>query len=228
MDNNLFIAIAGNIAAGKTTLACALGKKLNMEVYEESVKDNPYLKPYYESLERFEKNQSPKNLAEVQKLSYNLQRFFLLKKVLNHDEIIIMGKNVIQDRTVYEDNLFATNACESGLMLKENFWDYELIYKSLVRYLKSPDLLVYLKATVPVLKERILKRGRKSELRLADEDNEYLDKLNVRYNGWFEKYDLGPKMMLNSDEINLVDNQEHLEAIVDNIMKIESVKKLLV
>lgn len=194
------IAVAGNIGAGKTTLTTMLAKHYKWTPHFEDVEHNPYLVDFYEDMHRW---------------SFNLQIYFLNSRIsqLNH---IRNGKDtVIQDRTVYEDAyIFAPNLYEMGLMTNRDFENYFSFFKTLKALTSPPDLLIYLKASVPALVDRIQKRGRDYEenIRL-----DYLKRLNGFYEKWIEKYEDGPLLTIEVDENNFAENEEDFAKIIERI-----------
>ncbi len=168
----MHIAIAGNIGSGKTTLTGLLSKHYGWEAHYEDVDTNPYLNNFYEDMKRW---------------SFNLQVYFLNSRFRQVVEIRKREKTVIQDRTIYEDAyIFAPNLHEMGLMESRDYNNYSSLFELMVSFIQSPDLLIYLKASVPTLVNQIQKRGRDYEnsIRL-----DYLKKLNERYENWINGYD---------------------------------------
>ncbi len=196
----MHIAIAGNIGSGKTTLAGLLSKHYNWDAHYEDVDDNPYLHDFYE---------------EMQRWSFNLQVYFLnsrLNQILN---IRKSGKTVIQDRTIYEDAyIFAPNLHSMGLMSTRDFENYFTLFNLMTSLIQPPDLLIYLRATVPTLVNQIQKRGRDYEnsIRL-----DYLKRLNERYEAWISSYNLGNILIIDVDNLNFTETKEDLRSIIDKI-----------
>lgn len=194
------IAIAGNIGAGKTTLATLLANHFKWEVHYEAVDNNPYLEDFYEDMLRW---------------SFNLQVFFLNNRFQQVIRIREGDKTVIQDRTIYEDaKIFAPNLHDMGLMSTRDFENYSTLFEIMTKQIAPPDLLIYLKASVPVLVNQIQKRGRVIEesLRL-----DYLTQLNGCYEKWIETYTEGPLLVVNVDEIDFTENREDLGKIINSI-----------
>jgi len=194
------VAIAGNIGAGKTTLAELLGKQFKWEVQYEDVENNPYLFDFYQDMPRW---------------SFNLQVFFLnsrFQQILK----IQKGKNaVIQDRTIYEDaKIFAPNLHAMGLMSSRDFENYTNLFNSISSMLAPPDLLIYLKATIPTLVSQIQKRGRDYEdnLRL-----DYLRRLNEFYEEWISGYKEGKLLVINVDKNKFAENAEDLGEVINKV-----------
>lgn len=196
----MHIAIAGNIGSGKTTLAGLLSKHYNWEAHYEDVDDNPYLNDFYEDMQRW---------------SFNLQVYFLnsrLNQILN---IRKSGKTVIQDRTIYEDAyIFAPNLHSMGLMSTRDFENYFTLFNLMTSLIQPPDLLIYLRATVPTLVNQIQQRGRDYEnsIRL-----DYLKRLNERYEAWIGTYNLGNLLIIDVDNLNFTEVKEDLSNIISKI-----------
>lgn len=194
------IAVAGNIGAGKTTLTEMLSKHYKWIPQFEDVDRNPYLNDFYEDMPRW---------------SFNLQVYFLNNRLNNLIDIQNGTSTVIQDRTIYEDaHIFAPNLHEMGLMSKRDFENYFLFFQTLKRMIQPPDLLIYLKASVPTLVAQIQKRGREYEenIRL-----DYLRRLNDYYNKWTENYKEGPILVIDVDKNKFPENDEHLGEIINRI-----------
>ncbi len=191
------IAIAGNIGAGKTTLTKILAKHFNWSPHFEDVENNPYLNDFYNDMHRW---------------SFNLQIFFLNNRLKQLVDIQKGDQVVIQDRTIYEDAyIFAPNLHEMGLMTKRDFENYKNFFETLKSMVNPPDLLIYLKASVPTLVGQIQKRGREYEenIRL-----DYLKRLNEYYNNWLDKYEDGRMIVIDIDKINYADNKEDLAKVI--------------
>ncbi len=194
------IAVAGNIGAGKTTLTEQLSKHYRWIPQFEDVDHNPYLMDFYEDMPRW---------------SFNLQIYFLNSRLNQLLEIQNGTETVIQDRTIYEDaNIFAPNLHDMGLMSKRDFDNYYMFFQTLQTMVQPPDLLIYLKASVPALVDQIQKRGREYEenIRL-----DYLKKLNELYNKWIAGYKEGPVLIVDIDKNNFAENEEHLGEIITKI-----------
>lgn len=194
------IAIAGNIGAGKTTLTTILAKHFNWSPHFEDVENNPYLNDFYNDMHRW---------------SFNLQIFFLNNRLRQIVEIQRGEQVVIQDRTIYEDAyIFAPNLYEMGLMSKRDFDNYRNFFETLKGMISPPDLLIYLKASVPTLVGQIQKRGREYEenIRL-----DYLKRLNEYYNNWLDKYEDGKMIVIDIDKINYAENKEDLARVISII-----------
>lgn len=194
------IAIAGNIGAGKTTLTELLSKHYKWIPQFEDVDHNPYLTDFYEDMSRW---------------SFELQVYFLNSRLKQLLEIQNGTETVIQDRTIYEDaNIFAPNLHDMSLMSTRDFNNYYNFFETLQRMVKPPDLLIYLKASVPALVAQIQKRGREYEdnIRL-----DYLKKLNQLYDKWIEGYKEGPLLVIDVDHVNFAESEEHLGEIINKI-----------
>ena len=193
------IAIAGNIGAGKTTLTKLLAKNFNWSPQLEEVDNNPYLNDFYDDMPRW---------------SFNLQIFFLNSRYQQLIEIQNQDKPIIQDRTIYEDaEILAPNLHSMGLMSTRDFNNYKSLYTSIVSQVQAPDLMIYMKASIPTLVDNIQKRGREYEdsIRL-----DYLKKLNEFYNSWITKYE-GKLLIIDCDKLNFVDNKDDLATIYNKI-----------
>jgi deoxyadenosine/deoxycytidine kinase len=193
----MHIAVAGNIGSGKTTLTSLLAKQFNWEAQYEDVDDNPYLNDFYEDMQRW---------------SFNLQIYFLRHRFQQVIDIQKSGRNVIQDRTIYEDaQIFAPNLHAMGLMTTRDFNNYINLFEMMSSFLQGPDLLIYLRASVPTLVNQIQKRGREYEnsIRL-----DYLKRLNERYETWISGYDKGKLLIVDVDNLNIPENPEDLGKVV--------------
>ena len=196
----MHIAIAGNIGAGKTTLTELLSKHFGWEPHYEDVESNPYLNSFYEDMQRW---------------SFNLQVYFLASRFRQIVNIRASGKNVIQDRTIYEDaEIFAPNLHAMGLMSTRDFNNYKSLFDLMISLVQPPDLLIYLKASIPTLVHQIQKRGREYEnsIRL-----DYLRQLGDRYEAWIKGYKLGKLLIINVDDLDFASNKEDLSFVIDKI-----------
>ncbi|MCK9254383.1 MAG: deoxynucleoside kinase [Bacteroidales bacterium] len=196
----MHIAVAGNIGAGKTTLTKLLAKNYGWTPHFEDVDDNPYLNDFYEDMQRW---------------SFNLQVYFLNSRFNQILEIRKAGKTIIQDRTIYEDAyIFAPNLHSMGLMTTRDFDNYFSLFTLMATLVEAPDLLIYLRASVPKLVQNIQQRGRKYEntIRL-----DYLKRLNERYEGWVANYNGGKLLIVDVDNLDFAQNPEDLREIIDKI-----------
>lgn len=191
-----YIAVAGNIGAGKSSLTTLLGKNFGWETYYESVEDNPYLSDFYEDMRRW---------------SFNLQIYFLSSRFKHQKILMNMENSLIQDRTIYEDvEIFAKNLHEMGLMSDRDYQNYCSLFDEMASYLKAPDLLIYLRADVPTLVKQIQQRGREYENTIRIE---YLERLNRLYEDWIDSYE-NEKLVIDTDDIDFVNNPEDLGKIL--------------
>ena len=196
----MHIAIAGNIGSGKTTLTELLAKQYGWEAHYEDVDENPYLNDFYDDMKRW---------------SFNLQIYFLKSRFNQIMEIRKAGKNVIQDRTIYEDAMiFAPNLFDMELMSQRDFKNYNNLFELMGSMVQAPDLLIYLRSSVPTLVNNIQKRGRGYEetIRL-----DYLKNLNTRYESWIKNYNRGKLLIIDADNLDFLDNPEDLNGIVDKV-----------
>ncbi len=196
----MHVAIAGNIGSGKTTLTRLLAKHYKWQAHYEEVDDNPYLDDFYNQMERW---------------SFNLQIYFLNSRFRQILDIREKGKSVIQDRTIYEDaNIFAPNLHAMGLMTNRDFENYRSLFNLMESVTKGPDLLIYLRSSIPNLVNQIHKRGREYENSISID---YLSRLNERYEAWIHGYDKGNLIIFDVDNINFVDDPEHLGQVINKI-----------
>jgi len=196
----MHIAIAGNIGAGKTSLTELLAKHYNWEPHYEDVIDNPYLDDFYNHMERW---------------SFNLQVYFLksrFEQLLSFKE---NNKTVIQDRTIYEDaHIFAPNLNAMGLMNQRDFNNYKGIFELMESLIQGPDLLIYLRSSIPNLVNKIHKRGREYESSISID---YLSRLNERYEAWISSYDPSKLIIIDVDSLDFVDNKKDLSKVINII-----------
>ncbi|SDS11466.1 deoxynucleoside kinase [Gramella sp. MAR_2010_147] len=196
----MHVAIAGNIGAGKTTLTRLLAKHYKWEPQFEDVLENPYLEDFYNKMERW---------------SFNLQIYFLNSRFRQILQIRESGKKIIQDRTIYEDAyIFAPNLHAMGLMTNRDFENYKSLFDLMESVVQGPDLLIYLRSSIPNLVAQIHSRGRDYENSISID---YLSRLNERYEAWVHNYDKGNLLIIDVDNINFVDNPEDLGDIINRI-----------
>jgi deoxyadenosine/deoxycytidine kinase len=196
----MHIAIVGNIGAGKTTLTEMLARNYGWEPLFEAVDNNPYLEDFYSDMKRW---------------SFNLQIYFLNSRYRQIVDIQKSGRNILQDRTIYEDAyIFAENLHDMGLMTSRDYENYQSIFDNITEYIKPPDLLVYLKASVATLVSNIQRRGREYEIGIR---LDYLSKLNEKYDKWIKNYKLGKLLILDKDNLDFANNTEDMATIVQLI-----------
>ena len=196
----MHIAVAGNIGAGKTTLTKLLAKHYKWTPQFEDVLENPYLEDFYTDMERW---------------SFNLQVYFLNSRFRQLLEIQESGKYIIQDRTIYEDaHIFAPNLHAMGLLTNRDFHNYASLFEIMESVVQGPDLLIYLRSSIPNLVAQIHKRGREYENSISID---YLSRLNERYEAWIHDYNKGNLLIIDVDNINFVDNPEDLGGIINKI-----------
>lgn len=196
----MHIAVAGNIGSGKTTLTSLLAKHYGWEPHFEDVDDNPYLNDFYQDMQRW---------------SFNLQIYFLNSRFNQILDIKKSGKDIIQDRTIYEDAfIFAPNLHSMGLMSTRDFENYFTLFNLVSSLINAPDLIIYLRASIPTLVNQIQNRGRKyeSSIRL-----DYLKRLNERYEAWIESYNLGKLLIVDADNYNFPESTEDVSSVIDKI-----------
>lgn len=198
----MHIAIVGNIGAGKTTLTELLSKHLGWEAQYEAIENNPYLEDFYNDMKRW---------------SFNLQIYFLNSRFQQIREIQTTTHNIVQDRTIYEDAyIFAENLHDMGLMTSRDYENYRAIFDNMTSFIKPPDLLIYLKASVPTLVSNIQRRGREYEagIRL-----DYLSKLNDKYQKWIGDYNKGKLLILDKDNLDFANKPEDLGSIIEKVQR---------
>lgn len=192
-----FIAVSGNIGAGKSSLTEILARHFGWEAFHESVDNNPYIEDFYEDMRRW---------------SFNLQIFFLSSRFRHQKKMIDKSDSFVQDRTIYEDvEIFAKNLYEMGLMSDRDYKNYEALFHEMSNYLKPPDLLIYLRAQVPTLVRQIQQRGRDYETTIRIE---YLERLNRLYENWIENYP-HEKLIIDTDDLDFVNDDEDLGRVIE-------------
>ena len=195
-----FVTIAGNIGVGKSTLVSLLSTKLGWEPVFEAVTENPYLADFYEDMNRW---------------SFHSQVFFLVRRLQQHHDLLQRPSPVLQDRSVYEDaEIFARNLYHQGHLSERDWGSYFELYQTLTRMLRPPDLVIYLSASVPTLRRRIAGRGRDYERNIADS---YLHDLNRLYDEWSASFTLSPVLTVDTDNLDYVQYDEHLDQIWQRI-----------
>ena len=196
----MYVAVAGNIGAGKTSLAELLSKHYGWEAHFEDVIDNPYLDDFYNEMERW---------------SFNLQIYFLNSRFGQLKNFKASNKDFIQDRTIYEDaRIFAPNLHAMGLMNQRDFNNYQSLFGLMESMVEAPDMLIYLRSSIPNLVHKIHKRGREYENSISIE---YLSRLNERYEAWISTYDKGKLLIVDVDQFDFVENKSDLGKIIEKI-----------
>jgi len=199
-DPKRFVAVAGNIGVGKSTLVELLSNRLGWSPYYEPVGENPYLADFY---------------ADMTAWAFQSQIFFLTRRLLTHRSLLDHPTSAIQDRSVYEDaEIFAYNLFLQGNMADRDYQSYRELYLVLAQFLPPPDLVVYLRASVDTLIGRIASRGRDYEQQI---EPEYLQRLNDLYETWIDNFTLCPVLTVPTDDLNYVAHDSHLDLIVEKI-----------
>lgn len=201
-----FIAIAGNIGSGKSSLTRWLADRLGYEACFEVVDDNPYLDDFYQDMKTW---------------SFHTQVYFLSRRFENHRRITEGARSVVQDRSIYEDSvIFARNLHDQGMMSDRDYDNYQDLYRTMANFFQPPDLLLYLKCSVPTLMRRIAKRGRSYEQEIP---RDYIAQLNDLYDEWVEGFDAAPKLVLPGDDLDFVSSWMDFSFILDMIdaMKVD-------
>lgn len=198
--DHLYVAVAGNIGSGKSTLTTLLAQKFGWHPYYEIVDTNPYLIDFYRDMRRW---------------SFQLQMYFLTKRFQHRYEMLRSQASVIQDRTIYEDaEIFAKNLFMRGKMEERDFRAYTEHFNLLSQFMRAPDLLIYLKADVPTLLQRIALRGRDYEQMIP---SEYLTQLNNLYEEFFSFYDKGAKMTIDVGRKDFLNQPKHFDQVVSEV-----------
>ncbi len=200
MLTTYFVAIAGNIGVGKSTLTELMSDRLGWEPIYEAVDENPYLSDFYADMERW---------------SFHSQAFFLARRLRHHAALHHAARSVVQDRSVYEDaEIFAHNLYRQGRMSARDWATYYDLYQSLAALLRPPDLVVYLRAGVETLAARIGGRGRDYEQAVPQD---YLEALNRRYDEWIGNFTLCPVLTVETDNLNYVNDSASLDRVIQRI-----------
>jgi deoxyadenosine/deoxycytidine kinase len=196
----MFVVVAGNIGSGKTTLTKKLSERLGWKPHYESVQDNPYLSDFYQDMSRW---------------SFPLQVYFLNHRFNTHKLIETLPASSVQDRSIYEDaNIFARALFEQGKLDQRDYVNYTNLYSSMIQYLNPPTLMIFLKRSVPRLMDRIKLRGRDYEQSIP---KEYLESLNKYYDEWYSSYNLGKSLIVDTDELDFLENEDHFNRLVKKI-----------
>lgn len=200
-NKKVFVSIAGNIGSGKSSLTSRIAKQMNWIPYYEKVNNNPYLKDFYSDMARW---------------SFNLQVYFLSHRFKTHKSILNKKISVIQDRSIYEDvEIFAKNLYLLGKMKRGDHDNYKKLFKEMTYFLKPPDLLIYLRTSLPKLVKQIKLRGRDFEKNI---DATYLERLNHSYDEWISRYHHGKHIIIETDKLDFVNRKKDFDKIV-NLMK---------
>jgi hypothetical protein len=195
-----YLVVAGNIGAGKSSLVRLLSERLRFRPYYEPVAENPYLEDFYKDMPAW---------------AFHSQLFFLSYRLRSHRALMDDPHSVVQDRSLYEDaEVFARNLYDRGTMSERDWLTYFGLYETMAGLLPSPDLVVYIRASVETLKSRIAARGRGFEAAIPDE---YLESLGSLYESWIEGFDLAPVLVVPGDRLDFVSESGHLEAIAQNV-----------
>lgn len=200
--NQYFITVAGNIGVGKSTLTALLAQQLQWRPFFEKFADNPYLADFY---------------ADMARWGFHSQLFFLSQRLEQHGRLLTHAGTVIQDRSVYEDaEIFARNLHQQGNLSQRDWQTYYQIYQTLCNLLQPPNLIIYLRASVPTLQARIAQRGRDYE---QDIDPAYLAQLNTLYDNWIANFQLCPVLTIETDNLNYIAYEDHLTQIIHRIQE---------
>lgn len=197
-----FIAVAGNIGVGKSTLVEMICNRLDCQPFYEPVTENPYISDFYKDMSTW---------------SFHSQIFFLTHRLRIHQELVLSTGSVMQDRSIYEDaEIFAHNLFVQGTLSERDYSTYRSLYRTLAEYLPPPDLMIYLRASVPTLLSRIALRNRDYERKIAPE---YLTRLNDLYENWINHFTLCPVLTVPADDLDYVAHPSHLELIASKVQE---------
>jgi deoxyadenosine/deoxycytidine kinase len=200
LHSPLFITIAGNIGVGKSTLVTLLAARLGWEPVFEAVAENPYLADFYNDMQRW---------------AFHSQTFFLARRLQQHHDLLQKNNPIIQDRSVYEDaEIFARNLHHQQHLSDRDWACYYELYTTLTRLLRPPDLIIYLRASLPTLQRRITQRGRHYEQTISPT---YLTQLNTLYDQWAAAFTLSPLLIVETDNLDYVQYDHHLDQIWQRI-----------
>lgn len=200
VHNKEFVAIAGNIGVGKSTLTAILAEAFGWKPFYEAVDENPYLADFY---------------ADMQRWSFHSQVFFLSRRLQHHRQLVDHPGSVVQDRSVYEDaEIFARNLFERGLMSERDYTAYHDLYAGIRAFLPSPDLLVYLKSNVDTLLDRIAQRGRDFEREISPD---YLNRLNEMYDEWIDNWESCPVLVVPADDMDFQHDEAARRIVIEGV-----------
>ncbi len=195
-----FVVVAGNIGVGKSTLVDMLSQRLGWQPFFEPVTENPYLADFYRDMRAW---------------AFHSQLFFLTNRLRTHHRLMTHPSSVIQDRCVYEDaEVFARNLYEQGMMDERDYRTYRELYRVLTAFLPPPDLIVYLRASVPTLRKRIVQRGRDYEQKITEQ---YLSRLNELYEAWIANFEFCPVLAVPADDLDYVAHNRHFDLIIEKM-----------
>ena len=197
-----FVAVAGNIGVGKSTLVTLLSERLGWQPFYEPVTENPYLADFYHDMRSW---------------AFHSQIFFLTRRLRSHRQLLDHPTSAIQDRSVYEDaEVFAHNLYNQGHIDERDYEAYQDLYQVLTDFLPPPDLVIYLRASVTTLMDRITLRGRDYERQI---DHQYLGQLNLLYEEWIANFQLCPVLTVPADDLDYVAHLGHLDLIVEKVQE---------
>jgi len=199
-SQKMFVAVAGNIGSGKTTLTKKLSERLNWKPQYEPVEDNPYLADFYKDMKRW---------------SFELQVYFLTHRFNSHRLIECSNFSAIQDRSIYEDAyIFARSLFEKGYMSKREYENYYRLFMTMTQFMEPPTLMIFLERSVNKLMDRIRERGRECEKEIS---TDYISQLNDYYSHWYGTYNLGKRIIIDTDDLDFLNNEDQFERLVQKI-----------